>query len=83
MGSKGDDGDVTQSNDATALGIAFNGNETKQSIDQVQGGGSGSGYLQVAGQEAKNDQKADADRRAPAKPSNENPPSASFQGRRR
>jgi hypothetical protein len=75
VGSKGDDGDVTQSNDATALGIAFNGNETKQSIDQVQGGGSGSDYLQVAGQEAKNDQKADADAFAlQVKPSNENAP---------
>ena len=75
VGSKGDDGDVTQSNDATALGIAFNDNETKQSIDQVQGGGSGSDYLQVAGQEAKNDQKADADAFAlQVKPSNENAP---------
>jgi hypothetical protein len=75
VGSKGDDGDVTQSNDATALGIAKNDNETKQSIDQVQGGGSGSDYLQVAGQEAKNDQKADADAFAlQVKPSNENAP---------
>jgi hypothetical protein len=75
VGSKGDDGDVTQSNDATALGIALNDNETKQSIDQVQGGGSGSDYLQVAGQEAKNDQKADADAFAlQVKPSNENAP---------
>jgi len=73
VGSKGDDGDVTQSNDATALGIALNGNETKQSIDQIQGGGSGSDYLQVAGQEAKSDQKADADAFAlQVKPSNEN-----------
>jgi hypothetical protein len=72
-GSKGDDGDVTQSNDATAVGIAFNDNETKQSIDQIQGGGSGSDYLQVAGQEAKNDQKADAEAVAlQVKPSNEN-----------
>jgi hypothetical protein len=75
VGSKGDDGDVTQSNDATAVGIAFNGNETKQSIDQIQGGGSGSDYLQVAGQEASNDQKADADAFAlQVKPSNENAP---------
>ena len=36
--SKGDNGDVTQSNDATALAIAANDNETKQSIDQEQGG---------------------------------------------
>jgi hypothetical protein len=38
--SPGDDGDVTQSNDATAVGIAANGNWTDQSIDQSQGGGS-------------------------------------------
>jgi len=37
--SPGDGGDVRQSNDATAVGIAKNDNETKQSIDQVQGGG--------------------------------------------
>ena len=73
--SKGDDGDVTQSNDATAVGIAKNDNETKQSIDQTQGGGSGSDYLQVAGQEADNDQKADADAFAlQVKPSNVNAP---------
>ena len=34
----GNGGDVTQSNDAVAIGAASNGNETKQSIDQVQGG---------------------------------------------
>ena len=38
--SPGDGGDVTQSNDATAVGIATNDNETKQSIDQTQGSGS-------------------------------------------
>ncbi len=36
--SPGNDGDVSQSNDATAIGIAANGNETDQSIDQSQGG---------------------------------------------
>ena len=86
--SPGDDGDVTQSNDATAIGIAANGNETTQSIDQSQGGGSyepakedgkdaqssypsGSSYTQVAGQEAGNYQKADADATAvQVKPTN-------------
>ncbi len=36
--SPGNDGDVSQSNNATALGIAANGNETDQSIEQSQGG---------------------------------------------
>jgi hypothetical protein len=77
VGSKGDDGDVTQSNDATAIGVALNDNETKQDIDQTQGSGSGSGsdYVQVAGQEADNEQKADADAFAlQLKPSNVNAP---------
>ena len=86
--SPGDDGDVTQSNDATAIGIAANGNETTQSLDQSQGGGSyepakedgkdatssypsGSSYTQIAGQEAGNYQKADADATAvQVKPTN-------------
>ena len=38
MLSPGNDGDVSQSNDATALGIAANGNKTDQSIEQSQGG---------------------------------------------
>ncbi len=59
--SPGNGGDVTQSNDATAVGIAKNDNETKQSIDQTQPGGYGSDYTQIAGQKAKNEQKADAD----------------------
>ena len=84
--SPGDDGDVNQSNNATAVGIAANGNETEQSIDQSQGGASyepaksedgksvhpsGSSYTQIAGQEAGNYQKADADATAvQVKPSN-------------
>ena len=69
--SPGNDGNVTQSNDATAVGIAKNDNETKQSIDQTQPGGYGSDYTQVAGQKAKNEQKADADATAvQLKPSN-------------
>ena len=38
MLSPGNDGDVSQSNDATAVGIAANGNKTDQSIEQSQGG---------------------------------------------
>ena len=60
--SKGDDGDVSQSNNATAIGIAANLNKTDQSIDQSQtGGGHGGSYLQVAGQGAWSHQDADAD----------------------
>jgi hypothetical protein len=71
--SKGDGGDVTQSNNAASIGLALNANKTKQSIDQVQSGhGQGSDYTQIAGQEAKNDQDADADAKAfQIKPSNE------------
>ena len=68
--SPGDDGDVTQSNTATAVGLAANDNETKQSIDQTQAGSGGSS-TQVAGQDAKNQQDADADATAVQwKPSN-------------
>ena len=60
--SPGDSGDVTQSNNVTAVGIAANDNDTKQSLDQSQtGGGSGSDYTQIAGQEATSEQDADAD----------------------
>jgi ribosomal protein L24 len=55
--SKGDDGDVTQSNTATSNATAGNLNLTKQDADQKQGGGSG---IQVIGQAAKNDQDAKA-----------------------
>ena len=74
--SPGKDGDVTQSNDATAIGIAKNDNATRQSIGQTQaGGGYGSGYTQVAGQDAKNGQSADADAFAlQVKPTNVNAP---------
>ena len=73
--SPGNDGDVSQSNDATALGIAANGNKTDQSIDQEQSGsGQGSDYTQIAGQEASNKQDADADATAvQLKPSNSEP----------
>ena len=55
--SPGDDGDVDQSNDATAKAGAVNLNGTGQSIDQSQGG---SGGTQVAGQKNTSDQSAHA-----------------------
>jgi hypothetical protein len=71
--SPGNDGDVTQSNAATAGAIAANDNDTTQSTDQSQsGGGSGSDSTQIAGQDAANRQTADADATAvQVKPSNE------------
>ncbi|HEU5203850.1 MAG TPA: hypothetical protein VFU17_06095, partial [Candidatus Limnocylindrales bacterium] len=83
--SPGDGGDVWQSNDATAVGIAANGNKTDQSIDQSQGTEkepvvaedaksvhpSGSSSTQIAGQSADNRQSADADAKAvQVKPTN-------------
>ncbi len=63
--SPGNDGAVSQSNATTAGAIAANGNTTSQSTNQSQtGGGYGSDYTQVAGQEAKNAQSADADAKA-------------------
>ncbi len=53
--SPGNDGSVSQSNEATSNATAGNLNATKQTADQTQGGGSGD---QVIGQEAKNDQGA-------------------------
>src|SRR5918996_1508249 len=53
--SKGDDGDVTQTNDASSTAHAGNLNLTKQAATQAQAGGSG---LQAIGQSAKNDQDA-------------------------
>ena len=71
--SKGDDGDVTQTNLSAALAASLNGNRTDQSVDQTQGGSKKSEpshdpkcgcsdalYIQAAGQEAKNDQSADS-----------------------
>jgi hypothetical protein len=57
--SKGDDGDVFQSNDASSKAKASNDNDTDQSIDQDISDGSGIG-IQVAGQEAKSEQLAAA-----------------------
>ena len=55
--SKGDDGDVSQTNEATSDAFAGNLNLTGQKAEQAQGGGSG---IQAIGQEAKNDQDAAA-----------------------
>jgi len=55
--SKGDDGDVSQTNEATSDAFAGNLNLTGQKAEQAQGGGSG---IQAIGQEAKNDQDASA-----------------------
>jgi hypothetical protein len=56
--SDGDDGYVTQSNDAKSDGTGTNNNRTEQTLGQdIAGGGVGTG-VQVAGQEAKNKQAA-------------------------
>jgi hypothetical protein len=76
--SPGKDGDVTQTNVAAALGIAFNANGTDQSATQSQGGDSckcSGTPVQAVGQFAYNDQSADADANAyQIKPSNSNTP---------
>jgi len=53
--SPGDDGHVTQTNEASSNATAGNLNVTKQTADQEQAGGSG---LQAIGQSATNDQDA-------------------------
>ena len=65
--SPGDDGDVTQTNLAAALGIAFNANQTDQSVTQSQGGDSckcSGTPVQAVGQFAYNEQYADAEANA-------------------
>ena len=56
--SKGDDGDVTQSNDVSSSAAAFNANLTSQDADQAQAGSCGCARtgIQAIGQEAKNEQ---------------------------
>jgi hypothetical protein len=62
--SKGDDGSVRQSNDVSSEANASNDADTRQSVDQDQGGsscgchGSDGLALQVAGQESETDQGA-------------------------
>ena len=61
--SKGDDGDVAQSNSVASHATALNANLTKQDADQAQRGshcGCGSAGIQAIGQEAKNEQGAAA-----------------------
>ena len=61
--SKGDDGDVAQSNSVDSHATALNANLTKQDADQSQHGhscGCGSDGLQAIGQEAKSEQGAAA-----------------------
>jgi hypothetical protein len=53
--SEGDDGDVSQTNDASSNATAGNLNGTAQSADQAQAGGSG---IQAIGQESKSGQLA-------------------------
>ena len=63
MDSKGDDGDVAQSNSVNSYATALNGNLTKQDADQAQRGsscGCGSEGIQAIGQEAKSEQGAAA-----------------------
>lgn len=61
--SKGDDGDVAQSNSVASHAAALNGNLTKQDAGQIQGGsscGCASTGIQAIGQEAYNKQGAAA-----------------------
>jgi hypothetical protein len=63
--SKGDDGDVSQSNSADSHAKALNLDLTKQDADQAQGGSTECGCyggtgIQAIGQEAKNEQSAAA-----------------------
>ncbi len=64
VGSKGDDGDVDQTNSVDSDATALNVNLTKQDADQEQGGGKDhccpSDGIQAIGQEAKSDQDATA-----------------------
>ena len=61
--SKGDDGDVAQSNSVDSKATALNANLTKQDADQAKHGsscGCGSDGIQAIGQEAKSEQGAAA-----------------------
>ena len=63
VGSKGDDGDVSQSNSVDSKATALNANLTGQKADQDQRGGDcrcADGGTQAIGQKAKNDQSAAA-----------------------
>jgi hypothetical protein len=59
--SPGDGGPVTQENNSWAGALAVNRNDTDQTANESQGGGKSSGpAIQASGQEASNDQDADA-----------------------
>ena len=73
--SPGDDGPVKQTNLALSGALAGNANETKQSVEQDQGGSCkcGGDGVQAVDQHAYNDQDADAKSNAiQVKPSNDN-----------
>ena len=81
--SKGDDGDVEQSNNSIALSGALNAAKTEQVVGQTQGGGCGckdrhksdGAGVQAVGQWAETWQKADSDAKSEQwKPSNSNTP---------
>ena len=81
--SKGDDGDVEQSNNSIGLSAALNAAKTEQAVGQSQGGGCGCGdrhksdgaKVQAVGQWAETWQKADSDATSVQwKPSNTNAP---------
>jgi hypothetical protein len=75
IGSRGDGGDVTQTNASAAAAISANENKTDQSADQTQAGGSGGSYGQAAGQEAKSEQDASSEAESTQKsPRNVNVP---------
>ena len=81
--SKGEDGDVEQSNNSIGLSAALNAAKTEQMVGQSQGGGCGcadrhksdGAGVQAVGQWAETWQKADSDAKSEQwKPSNTNAP---------
>jgi hypothetical protein len=78
--SKGDDGDVTQSNSSFAASAAGNKNDTDQSADQ-SAGGSGGVSVPAIGQWADNGQRASSDATSEQyDPSNSNAPVRLYSG---
>jgi hypothetical protein len=62
IGSKGDNGSVTQENNSAALSFAGNAAKTEQAVEQSQSGGCGCGDLvQAVGQKAFTGQIADSE----------------------